>query len=76
MKIGGKAQLTCPSELAYGDQGRPPSIPGGATLIFDIELLEVKKAEPPKPIDLPKPADATAGAATKPGAPAKPAAAH
>jgi FKBP-type peptidyl-prolyl cis-trans isomerase FkpA len=41
MKIGGKAQLTCPSELAYGDQGRPPSIPGGATLIFDIELLEV-----------------------------------
>jgi len=76
MKIGGKAQLTCPSEVAYGDSGRPPQIPGGATLIFDIELLEVKKAEPPKPIDLPKPADATAGAATKPGAPAKPAAAH
>lgn len=49
MKIGGKAQLTCPAEVAYGDQGRPPSIPGGATLIFDIELLEITKPEPPKP---------------------------
>src|SRR5271165_3299046 len=34
MKIGGKAMLVCPSDLAYGDQGRP-SIPGGATLIFE-----------------------------------------
>ena len=40
MKVGGKATLVCPSDLAYGDQGRP-SIPGGATLIFEIELLEV-----------------------------------
>jgi FKBP-type peptidyl-prolyl cis-trans isomerase FkpA len=40
MKVGGKAQLVCPSNLAYGDQGRP-SIPGGATLIFEIELLEI-----------------------------------
>jgi FKBP-type peptidyl-prolyl cis-trans isomerase FkpA len=40
MKPGGKATLVCPSDLAYGDQGRP-SIPGGATLIFEIELLEV-----------------------------------
>src|SRR4029077_19402398 len=35
MKVGGKATLVCPSDLAYGDQGRP-SIPGGATLVFDI----------------------------------------
>jgi len=49
MKIGGKAQLTCPAELAYGDQGRPPTIPGGATLIFDIELLEVTHPAPPAP---------------------------
>jgi FKBP-type peptidyl-prolyl cis-trans isomerase FkpA len=44
MKVGGKSRLVCPSDLAYGDQGRP-SIPGGATLIFDIELLEIA---PPK----------------------------
>jgi FKBP-type peptidyl-prolyl cis-trans isomerase FkpA len=40
MKVGGKSQLVCPSEIAYGDQGRP-SIPGGATLIFEIELLGI-----------------------------------
>lgn len=42
MKVGGKARLVCPSEIAYGDMGRPPVIPGGATLVFDVELLEVK----------------------------------
>jgi FKBP-type peptidyl-prolyl cis-trans isomerase FkpA len=42
MKVGEKARLVCPSEIAYGDQGRPPTIPGGATLVFDVELLEVK----------------------------------
>ena len=42
MKVGEKAQLTCPADMAYGDQGRPPTIPGGATLIFDIELLEIR----------------------------------
>jgi FKBP-type peptidyl-prolyl cis-trans isomerase FkpA len=40
MKVGGKARLVCPSSIAYGDQGRP-SIPGGATLIFEIELLGI-----------------------------------
>jgi FKBP-type peptidyl-prolyl cis-trans isomerase FkpA len=44
MKVGGKARLVCPSDLAYGDQGRP-SIPGGAALIFEIELLDVKTAQ-------------------------------
>src|ERR1700744_1884411 len=43
MKVGGKAALVCPSSLAYGDQGRP-SIPGGATLLFEIELLDVTSA--------------------------------
>jgi FKBP-type peptidyl-prolyl cis-trans isomerase FkpA len=43
MKVGEKAKLTCPSDLAYGDSGQPPTIPGGATLIFDVELLEIVK---------------------------------
>jgi FKBP-type peptidyl-prolyl cis-trans isomerase FkpA len=41
MKVGGKAQLVCPSDIAYGDSGRPPKIPGGATLVFDVELLGI-----------------------------------
>jgi FKBP-type peptidyl-prolyl cis-trans isomerase FkpA len=40
MKVGGKAHLVCPSDIAYGDQGRP-GIPGGSTLVFEIELLSV-----------------------------------
>lgn len=43
MKVGGKAVLVCPSDIAYGDKGRP-SIPGGATLIFEIELLDIPAA--------------------------------
>ena len=45
MKVGGKARLVCPSDLAYGDAGRP-SIPGGATLVFEIELLEIVASAP------------------------------
>jgi FKBP-type peptidyl-prolyl cis-trans isomerase FkpA len=43
MKAGGKARLVCPSSIAYRDAGRPPVIPGGATLVFDVELLSIKK---------------------------------
>ena len=42
MKVGEKARLVCPSSIAYGDQGRP-GIPGGATLVFEVELLDILK---------------------------------
>lgn len=41
MKMGGKTRLVIPSDLAYGDEGRPPTIPGGAVLIFEVELLSI-----------------------------------
>jgi len=47
MKIGGKSLLVCPSDIAYGDAGRP-GIPGGAALVFEIELLEIAGAPAPK----------------------------
>jgi FKBP-type peptidyl-prolyl cis-trans isomerase FkpA len=43
MKVGGKARLVCPSDIAYGDEGRPPVIPSGATLDFTVELLDIVK---------------------------------
>ena len=42
MKVGEKARLVCPSDIAYGDHGHPPTIPGGATLVFDVELLGIE----------------------------------
>jgi FKBP-type peptidyl-prolyl cis-trans isomerase len=42
MKKGGRRKLTIPPELGYGKAGAPPKIPPDATLVFDIELLQIK----------------------------------
>jgi FKBP-type peptidyl-prolyl cis-trans isomerase FkpA len=62
MKVGEKAKLVCPSDQAYGDGGSPPNIPGGATLVFEVELLSIQGK------------DAASAAAPAPAAPAAPAA--
>ena len=41
MKVGGKAKLTCPAAIAYGDRGAGGEIPPGAVLRFEVELLAI-----------------------------------
>ena len=45
MKEGGKSRLVCPAEIAYGDRGRP-SVPPGAAVVIDVELVEIVKTSP------------------------------
>ena len=64
MNAGTKARLVCPPEQAYGDRGSPPKIPGGSTLVFDVELLAIEKAPaaPAQPAESAQPAQPAAPA--------------
>jgi FKBP-type peptidyl-prolyl cis-trans isomerase FkpA len=42
MRVGGQRRLLIPPDLAYGEAGRPPTIPANATLVFDITLLDIQ----------------------------------
>lgn len=55
MKAGGKAKLVCPADLAYGENGAGDTILPGATLVFEVELLEIKPAQPNRTVNLPSP---------------------
>jgi len=52
MKVGGKSRVVCPSDLAYGDRGSLPKVLPGATLDFDIELLEINPTGAPASSEL------------------------
>lgn len=53
MKPGGKARLVCPANMAYGDNGAGDLILPGATLAFEVDLLEVKPSSPPQKPEAP-----------------------
>lgn len=47
MKVGGKSRVVCPSDLAYGERGSPPMIRSNATLVFEVQLLDIPVPQKP-----------------------------
>ncbi|MEP7244047.1 MAG: FKBP-type peptidyl-prolyl cis-trans isomerase [Gammaproteobacteria bacterium] len=60
MKVGSKSRVVCPSDLAYGERGSPPMIRPNATLVFEVQLLDIQAPQKPAapaaaPVPAPKP---------------------
>eukprot|EP00747_Dinoflagellata_sp_TGD_P168351 gnl/TRDRNA2_/TRDRNA2_194539_c0_seq1.p1 gnl/TRDRNA2_/TRDRNA2_194539_c0~~gnl/TRDRNA2_/TRDRNA2_194539_c0_seq1.p1 ORF type:complete len:224 (+),score=40.91 gnl/TRDRNA2_/TRDRNA2_194539_c0_seq1:60-731(+) len=55
MSVGDKWELYIPSHLGYGPEGRPPEVPGGAALIFEVEMIAIIGKSKPKPLPAPPP---------------------
>jgi peptidylprolyl isomerase len=57
MAANGKRRIVVPAGLAYGEVGRPPRIPPGATLTIEVELLEITEIAPPAASSAPEPTE-------------------
>lgn len=68
MKAGGKAKFVCPPQLAYGDKGAGERILPGATLAFEVELMEVTQTQAPPPAASLPAGKSTAAPSALPGA--------